>query len=91
MACGNLQMCAGLEACIEGATHAVGQWIIERLMARRREEADVDGASDEEEEGGGIAESLNNLITDTAGTEEEVAEQLATVLEMEVEETCKGE
>ena len=24
--CGNLQMCAGLEAVIEGATNAVGQW-----------------------------------------------------------------
>ena len=35
-ACGNLQMCAGLEASIEGAIHPVGQRIIERLRARRR-------------------------------------------------------
>ena len=42
MACGNLQMCAGLGACIEGATHAVGQRRIERVRVRRRvEEAEA--------------------------------------------------
>ena len=30
-ACGNLQLCAGLEAGIEVETHAVGQQILERL------------------------------------------------------------
>ena len=42
-ACGNLQLCAGLEAGIEGATHAVGQRRIERVLARRGEkESEVD-------------------------------------------------
>ena len=36
--CGNLQLCAGLEAGIEGATHAVGQRRVERVRARRAEE-----------------------------------------------------
>ena len=36
--CGNLQLCAGLEAGIEGATHAVGQRTVERVLARRVEE-----------------------------------------------------
>ena len=30
-ACGNLQLCAGLEAVIEGVTHAVGQQRLERV------------------------------------------------------------
>ena len=33
MACGNLQVCAGLEAGIEGATHAVGQRRVERVIS----------------------------------------------------------
>ena len=33
-ACGNLQLCAGLEAGIEGATHAVSQRRVERVSAR---------------------------------------------------------
>ena len=32
-ACGNLQLCAGLGAGIEGATHAVGQRKVERVRA----------------------------------------------------------
>ena len=32
-ACGNLQLCAGLEDGIEGATHAVGQHRLERVWA----------------------------------------------------------
>ena len=35
-ACSNLQMCAGLGACIEGATHVVGQRQLERVRVRRR-------------------------------------------------------
>ena len=48
-ACGNLQMCAGLEAGIEGATHAVGQRRLERVRNRRRDEEEA-GNSEEEEE-----------------------------------------
>ena len=35
---GNLQLCAGLEVGIEGATHAVGQRKLYRMRARQREE-----------------------------------------------------
>ena len=38
MACGNLQLCAGLEAGIEGATHALGKRRVERFRTRRAEE-----------------------------------------------------
>ena len=34
-ACGYLQLCAGLEAGIEGSTHAVGQRRLERVRVRR--------------------------------------------------------
>ena len=34
-ACDNLQLCAGLEAGIEGATHAMGQRRLERVRDRR--------------------------------------------------------
>ena len=33
--CGNLQLCAGLEAGIEGDTHAVGQWRLEKVRGQR--------------------------------------------------------
>ena len=51
-ACGNLQLCAGLEAGIERATHAVGQQRLERVRGRRYEEEDAEGSEEEEEEGG---------------------------------------
>ena len=53
-ACGNLQLCAVLEARIEGATHAVGQRILEReRQIRRTEEASrPDKDEDEDEEAG---------------------------------------
>ena len=67
MVCGNLQMCAGLKARIEGETHAVGQRRLERVRGRRSEvEA---GYSDEEEESEGVEILLNNLTKETAGTQ----------------------
>ena len=39
MECGNLQLCAGLEAGIEGTTHDVGHRRLEVSRARQREEA----------------------------------------------------
>ena len=38
IACGNMQLCAGLEVGIEGANHAVGQRILEQVREQRREE-----------------------------------------------------
>ena len=51
MACGNLQLCAGLEAGIEGANHSVGQRRAERVRARRvEEESEVDAAAEDQDE-----------------------------------------
>ena len=44
-ACGNIQMCVGLEAVIEVATHAMGQQLLERARARQSKE--VEGSSEE--------------------------------------------
>ena len=38
-----------------------------------------------------MAPAFDNLTIDTAGTQEEAAEQLEAALEMEVEETGEGE
>ena len=59
-ACGNLQMCAGLEAGIEGDTHAVGQQRLRRVRERREEAEKEEVAGDEEDERGGIAARLVN-------------------------------
>ena len=77
-ACGNLQLCAGLEAGIEGATHAMGQSILERTRARQIEE-EADG-SDVEEYTEGVAAMMGNLRIETVGTEEEAAEVLEAAL-----------
>ena len=89
---GNLQMCAGLKASIDGATHTVGQRGMERLRSRIEEtEEEEDAEAEEEEGGGGIAACLNNLNIETGETEEEAAEGLAVALEMEVEEVGASE
>ena len=44
MTCGNLQLCAGIEASIEGATHAVGQWRLVRVRVRREETEEEEAA-----------------------------------------------
>ena len=42
--CGNLQLCAGLEAGIEGATHSVRQRRLEQVRIRRQEGEDAEYA-----------------------------------------------
>ena len=54
---GNLQLCVGLEASIEGSTPAVGHMMFERVKARRHEGGEA-GDSDEEEESGGVSACL---------------------------------
>ena len=84
-ACGKLQLCAGLKAVIEGATHAVGQHILERVRGKRLEE-EAEEYAEEEEESGCVLARINNLTIKTARKEEEAAEQLTAALKMEVEE-----
>ena len=68
-ACGNLQLCAGLEASIEGATHAEGQRRLAILRGRiEGTEEEAAAETEEEEEGGGIVLGLLNLNIETVGT-----------------------
>ena len=84
MACVNLQLCAGLEAGIEGATRVVGQKRLHRAKQRRNEE-DA-GSSDEEKETECVVVGLNNLTIETTGTEEVAVEVLVAELQMEIKE-----
>ena len=86
--CGNLQLCAGLEAVIEGETHAMVQSRLARLRARQIEE-EVRRTDEEESESKEAGDK--RLRTVTAGTEEEAAERLGEALEMEVKEEGEGE
>ena len=88
-ACGNLHMCTGLKAGIEGVTHAVGHSRLEGVIFIRKEVEESGGW--DEEDIGGVAARLNNIRIETTGTEEEAAEQLETALEMYVEEIGEGE
>ena len=83
MACGNLHLSAGLEADIEGATHAVGQRRLERVRVRRRV-AEEQGTEEGEAENGEVACLLNNLTIGTGETDGEESEGLKSALEMEV-------
>ena len=84
MVCANLQLCAGLEAGIEGATHAVGQQILERSSARRNK--DEARSSDKEEETESVVAVFDNLNMETVVREEEATEGLKAVLGMDIEE-----
>ena len=87
-ACVNLQLCAGLEASIEGATHAVGKRRLDRARQRSRsEEARIPKEDEDEDE----AEGEYRLMIETEETEEDVAEILEEELGVEVEEEGEGE
>ena len=63
---------------------------MDRVKARRNEGEEA-GDSVEEEESGGVEACLHTLTIETAGTDEEAAEQLEEALDMEAEETGEGE
>ena len=88
-ACDNLQLCAGLEADIEGATNAIGQQIMKRSRARQREEEVRRTLEEEETEN--VAVWIGNLDIDMAGTEEEASESLKAAFRMDLKEEGEGE
>ena len=82
IACGNLQICAGLKAGIKGATYAVEQRRLESVRGIRLQEEEAEEGEEGEEESVGVARLLTNLNTETAVMEEEAAEGLADTLGM---------
>ena len=62
-ACGNLQLCAGLDSFIAGATHSVGHQRLETVRERRSVE-DA-GSAEGEEETVGVGAALNNFNIET--------------------------
>ena len=78
MVWGKLQLCAGLKAGIERATHAIGQRTLKR--SRQRRILEVAGYVDKEEENENLAACLHNLTIETSGTEEEAVEGLKVEL-----------
>ena len=81
--CGNLQLCADLEAVIEGESYAVVQTRLERArQIWSKEEARRPGEGEDEDEAAG--EEL--LTVDIEGMEEEAADILEEVLGMGVKE-----
>ena len=90
-ACGNLQLCARLEAGIEVGTDAVGKRRLDRVRMQRSEEDKADYLAEEEEERGGVEAQLKKLRIETVGTGKEAAEGLAASLVIEVEEDRGGE
>ena len=68
--CGNIQLCAGLEAGIEGATDTMGQRRLARVRERQEEAAKAEEVEEEEEQSEGIEARLNNLNIETVEIEE---------------------
>ena len=51
-ACGNIQLCVGLEASKEGVTHAIGQKRVERVPTQRGEgKREIEEATEDPEGG----------------------------------------
>ena len=87
-ACVNLQLCAGLEARIESATHAVRQKRMERARHRRSAEEAIRPNEEEEKDEAAVEE---RLMVETEGTEGEAAEILEEALGIKVKEESEGE
>ena len=81
-ACGNLQLCAGLKAGIEVATHAVGQRSLDRSRVRRSKE---EARRTKEEEIVDVDAGKERLKVVMVGTGEEESDFLEAALEMEVD------